>query len=80
MASAFAKVILYLSQENNSALCVTACPAASEMLLWTRFPRGHNGLSGSMLLFLALHCFFLMCLLPQKENALVKVADIALGS
>ena len=40
MASSFAKVILYLSQEKSSALCVTACPAAGEMLLWTRFPWG----------------------------------------
>lgn len=44
------------------------------------FPLGHNGLSGSMVLFLALHCFFWMYLLPQKENALAKVVDIALGS
>ena len=42
--------------------CVSCC--LGDVVVDT-FPLGHNGLSGSTLLFLALHCFFLMCLLPQ---------------
>lgn len=60
MASAFAKVILYLSK---GELCpgVTVyrcCPSNAAV---RKFPLGHNGLQGSMLLFLALHCLLLMC-------------------
>lgn len=70
---------LSVPREQLCPLCHCMSCCRGDVVVDT-FSPGHNGLSGSMLLFLALHCFFLMCLLPQKENALVKVADIALGS